>query len=273
MSDKTDIAVLPPKESALQVFTAPKGLDPYLQRVRQEIDAFTPDVSTKKGRDAVASIAYKVAKSKTALDKMGKELVAELKEKPRLVDAERKRMRDMLDEWKDEVRRPLTEWENAEQARIEKHREFIAKLSDTENLQWCESAVIRELISETRAIVIDDSLEEFEAEAHRAKDAKIKALTDALAITEKREAEQAELERLRKEQAEREEADRLERIRQEAIEAERVAAKKAANRAHQQKINREALADMESLGIESDQAKKLIGDIARGSIRHITVNY
>ena len=30
---------------------------------------------------------------------------------------------------------------------------------------------------------------------------------------------------------------------------------------------------MESLGIETEQAKKLIGDIARGSIRHITVNY
>jgi len=75
----TELALVPPKETALQVFQAANGLDPYLQQIRAEIDAFVPDVSTKKGRDAIASIAHKVARSKTALDNVGKELVAELR--------------------------------------------------------------------------------------------------------------------------------------------------------------------------------------------------
>lgn len=111
---KTEIAVLPPKENAIQVYTTEKGLDPYLAEVRKEIDGFVPDITTKKGRDAVASIAHKVARSKTALDNLGKELVSELKKKPALIDAERRRMRDLLDQWKEEVRQPLTEWEQAE---------------------------------------------------------------------------------------------------------------------------------------------------------------
>ena len=128
MSETTDIVLLPPKETALQVYSAPRGLDPYLQKIKAELDAFVPDVTTKKGRDAIASIAYKVAKGKTALDNIGKDLVAELKDVPKKIDAERKRMRDLLDLWKDEVRAPLTAWEEAEEARKLAHQGFIARI-------------------------------------------------------------------------------------------------------------------------------------------------
>lgn len=50
MSDNELIVI--PTETALQVFTTPAGLDPYLAQVRAEIDAFVPDLSSKKGRDA-----------------------------------------------------------------------------------------------------------------------------------------------------------------------------------------------------------------------------
>jgi hypothetical protein len=42
-------------------------------------------------------MAYKVARSKTALDDGGKKLVADLKQIPKKIDAERKRVRDPLD--------------------------------------------------------------------------------------------------------------------------------------------------------------------------------
>ena len=125
MSESTELALLPPKESALQVYSAPNGLDPYLARIKEELDAFVPDVSTKKGRDAIASMAYRVAKSKTALDNIGKDLVAELKDVPKKIDAERKRFRDLLDVWKDEVRKPLTEWDDVEAVREAKHKAGI----------------------------------------------------------------------------------------------------------------------------------------------------
>lgn len=69
MSAENQLVEVPAKETALQVYSAANGLDPFLAKIREEIDSFVPDVSTRKGREAIASIAYKVARSKTALDK------------------------------------------------------------------------------------------------------------------------------------------------------------------------------------------------------------
>lgn len=62
-------------------------------------------------------MAHKVARSKTYIDNAGKDLVAELKALPKQIDESRRVVRERLDALKDEVRRPLTEWE-AEQDRI-----------------------------------------------------------------------------------------------------------------------------------------------------------
>ncbi|EGT6367902.1 cell envelope biogenesis protein TolA, partial [Escherichia coli] len=52
--------------------------------------SFVPDITTAKGRKEIAYLAYKVAQTKTYLDGLGKDLVAELKEIPKLIDANRK---------------------------------------------------------------------------------------------------------------------------------------------------------------------------------------
>ena len=239
MTTDSQIAVVPPKETALQVYSATNGLDPYLQKIRDEIDGFTPDVSTKKGRDAIASIAYKVARSKTALDAVGKDLVAELKEVPKKIDAERKRMRDQLDAWQEEVRRPLTEWEEAEKARVERIKSQVARLADTETASM-SAKDIRESIANLEAHVIDARYEEFESEAHRVKAASLNYLRDALVAREKYEEEQAELERLRIEAAQREQKDREERIAREAAESERLAAEQRAQAERDAAARREA---------------------------------
>lgn len=87
MSANTQLAVVPPAETALAVYSKPNGLEPWLQQIRTKIDGFTPDISTRKGREAIASMAYAVARSKTALDDVGKKLVADLKEVPKKIDA------------------------------------------------------------------------------------------------------------------------------------------------------------------------------------------
>ena len=225
----TELALVPPKETALQVFQAANGLDPYLQQIRAEIDAFVPDVSTKKGRDAIASIAHKVARSKTALDNVGKDLVAELKEIPKKIDAERKRMRDTLDAWKDEVRAPLNAWEQAEADRVARHTDRIDWLRNRDD-QAAElsAAEIQGRITDTEAVEVGPEWEEFEAEAHRVKAATLTALQLALTKRQAYEAEQAELERLRAEAAQREQKDREERIAREAAEqAQREAEQRA----------------------------------------------
>lgn len=230
-TEATEVAVIP-RESALQVFQQDNGLDPYLQKIRDEIDGFVPDVSTKKGRDAIASIAHKVARSKTALDNVGKDLVAELKELPKKIDAERKRMRDTLDAWKDEVRKPLTDWEEAERARVDGHRasmdrlrQLIAALAD----ETVNSADIEGWIREAEEFD-PSALEEFAQDAEAVQDKALAALRDGLARRQRYEAEQAELAELRRKQAEQEQRERDERIAREAAEAAQRQAEEQARR-------------------------------------------
>lgn len=240
MSAQTELAIVPPKESALQVFKAPKGLDPYLQQIREKIDAFTPDVSTRKGRDAIASIAYSVARSKTALDNVGKELVAELKEIPKLIDVERKRMRDTLDAWQEEVRRLLTEWHAAEDARVDAHNDGIQRIKNMAVFAEPPTAAqVQQAIADLEQIEIGKSWEEFLPEAAQAKDQALASLRGQLAQRQAYEAEQAELARLRREAEERAEQDRIRQAQEAAVEQERQRV------AREQQAEREAAAKRE----------------------------
>jgi septal ring factor EnvC (AmiA/AmiB activator) len=251
MTAAQELAVVPPKETALQVFQQPNGLDPWLKQIRDEIDAFVPDVSTRKGREAIASVAHRVARSKTALDGVGKELVAELKEIPKKIDGERKRMRDTLDAWRDEVRAPLNEWEAAEEARKAKHQGAIEQINLRLECRDLDSTELRQNIEWLEGMAIDESWEEFEPEALRAKDKALTALREALAAREKYEAEQAELEELRRKQAEQEQRDREAAI---AREAEERAKREAEQRAQQE---REAAARRElELKLQAEQAER-----------------
>lgn len=243
MSESTDLIEIP-KANVLEVFSADKGLAPYMAKIRAEIDAFVPDVSTQSGRDAIASIAYKVARSKTALDAVGKDLVADLKELPKKIDASRKAMRDTLDAWKDEVRAPLTAWEQAEEARQQRHQQGIEwfRLRADENRDL-DAVELRVSIEAVTARTVDASWEEYEAEAHRVKARAMDALTQALVAREKHDAEQAELARLRAVEAAREQKEREERIAREAAEQA------------QREADARAQAEREAVNLREQEAK------------------
>lgn len=245
MSTENQLAIVPPKETALQVFQAANGLDPYLQQIRAEIDGFTPDVSTKKGRDAIASIAHKVARSKTALDNVGKELVADLKEIPKKIDAERKRMRDLLDAWKDEVRAPLNEWEQDEADRVAKHQANIDQINLRLECRDLDAAELAVNIEWLEGVVIGGYWEEFEAEAARAKDKALTALREALTIRQKHEAELAAIAKFQAEQAQREAEQRAQAERDAAEKREADAKAAAEQRELQLKLEAEQSARRE----------------------------
>lgn len=241
MSETTELIVLPPPESVRAVFTTPQGLEPYLQQIRAQLDTFEADVSTKKGREAIASTAYKIAKGKTALDNLGKALVDEMKREPAMVDAERKRMRDTMDRWKEEVRAPLTAWEEAEEARKAEHQACITRIQFFgQGFDGVDAATLKQRVEALEAIAIGEHLEEYEAEAHRAKAKALESITAALAAREKHEAEQAELANLRAEAAAREQKDREERIAREAAERAQREAEAKAQAEREAAIKREA---------------------------------
>jgi hypothetical protein len=250
MNATTELATVPPKETALAVYSAPNGLEPWLQKIRDEVLAFVPDTSTAKGRAAIASIAHKVAKSKVALDDAGKKLVAELKEVPKLIDAERKRVRETLEALQDQVRRPLNEWEEKEAARVAAHKAVIAHIENTDTAGM-SAALIGAKVQDLDSLEINQELEEFEADAHRAKAASLVILRKALADQEQYEAEQAELVRLRAEADAREQKEREQRIANEAAEKARIEADQKAQRERDEAAKREN--DLKLAAAESER--------------------
>lgn len=227
MSEAQELIVIP-KESAMQVFTTPGSIDPYLEQIKAAVSGIVHDLSTKKGRDAIASMAYKVAKSKTYLDGVGKELVDDLKKQPALIDATRKRAREYLDQLKDEVRRPLTEWE-AEQQRIQSvidSMDTAHKLEPDRTAEQIASAIAHLESVDLSSKGLGDRL----AEAEGAKAASLESLRAQHAKRKQYEDEQAELAELRRLQAERERQEREERIAREAAEKAQREAQEAAER-------------------------------------------
>ncbi|MCF5551924.1 hypothetical protein L6218_06230 [Pseudomonas syringae pv. syringae] len=232
MSTETQLVVVPPKETALAVFSTANGLEPWLQKVRLKVDEFQnsiPDLKTKKGRDAVASMAHQIAKSKTALEAVGKEISAQQKEIPKKIDAERKRVWDMLESWQKEVRKPLTDWEEANDKRIDAHNDGIQRIKDMAVFAETPSAAnVAQIIADLELVEINDSWEEFLAEAAQAKDRSLATLRSLLTDRTRHEAELAAIAQFIAEQAKREQEKRNAEIARQAVErAQREAEQKA----------------------------------------------
>ncbi|UQN37284.1 hypothetical protein MTR80_06155 [Alcaligenes aquatilis] len=241
MTEVLELTELPPAETALQIYQTPNGLDPYIERIRQEVTGHAPNLKTDKGRKEIASRAFKVRKIKTALDGLGKEQVDRLKEIPKLIDAERKRMRDELDALADEVRKPLTDWEEAEASRVALHRADLDGMAEqAREVGGLEVETLRQRIAIVESAVIGESWEEFEAEAHRVKAKALEILNVALAERQKYEAEQAELADLRRKQAEQEQKDREAEIARQAADKARADAEAKAQAERDAAAKREA---------------------------------
>ncbi|WP_242482750.1 hypothetical protein [Pseudomonas sp. TH10] len=213
---------MPPKETALAVYSSASGLDPWLTQIRAEVDNFLqvlPDLATDKGRKAFASMAHKIAKSKTALDAVGKELSAQQKEVPKRIDAERKRVWDKLELWQKEVRKPLDDWQEAEDRRVDLIKADIEKISDMAmQLDGVTSEDLEDRIKRVEAVAIADKWAEFQVDAALAKEKALTALYTALTNRKLYEADQAELAQRRADDEARAQREHEERIRQEAAE-------------------------------------------------------
>lgn len=206
------------------------GTDELYERIAQEVCSHVPDVSTKKGRDAIGSLALKISKSKTLIEKCGKELVAEQKAQIKVIDDDRISIVKKLDLLRNEVLAPRDAWEQAEKDRVEKHQANIRAIKNLhdERTPYQESIEIKSRIIELEGFEVDASFEEYEQEAKLAKLETLDKLRNALVDREKFEAESAELERLRKAEQERLQREHEERIAYEAAEKARLEAESKA---------------------------------------------
>lgn len=208
-------------ENAPVIYVA-GGLNQFLEAVKVEVTGEVPDLTTRKGRERIASLAAKVSKSKAAVEKPGRDYLKRLKEMPKVVEAELREFVNSMDALRDATRQPLTDWEKAEDARIDAHNDRLKWLRELPlDLAGTTSAHVQGLIEQAENVAIDDQWEEFKAEAASTKDLAIKALRAILAELQRYEAEQAELARLRKESEERAEQDRIRLAQEAAVERER----------------------------------------------------
>lgn len=258
MTEVLELTELPPAETALQIYQTPNGLDPYIERIRQEVTGHAPNLKTDKGRKEIASRAFKVRKIKAALDGLGKEQVDRLKEIPKLIDAERKRMRDELDALADEVRKPLTDWEEAEASRVALHRAALDGMAEqAREVGGLDVETLRQRIAIVESAVMGESWEEFEEEAHRVKAKALEILNTALTDRQKYEAEQAELAELRRKQAEQEQKDREAEIARQAAEKARTDAEAKAQAERDVAAQREADAKAAAERAERERAEAI----------------
>lgn len=240
------------ESNALTVFLADKGTQPYLDLVRQEIDNFEADVRTSKGKKAIITMAAKISKIKVAWDNLGKDEVAMLKEQPKIIDAERKRMRETLDAWKEEVRKPLIEFEEAEKKRVHHIQDRIALLS------YIPTAIlsisdIESLIAEKEGVNIDNSFAEFQKDAELEKLKTIDALRKRLVVLQERE----ENEKQRKLKALEEQREREKRLIKEAGERARIMEEEKSRQAIESAKRAELYAKHVAEEAESKAAKQI----------------
>ncbi|VIO73849.1 hypothetical protein [Bradyrhizobium ivorense] len=223
-------------------------IETIVSAIESQVRAEVYDVGTAEGRERIKSVAYKIARSKTTLDEIGKEHVADIKAKSAAIDKERKTLRDRLDALKDAVRKPVTDWEAAEANRVNEHERLLVDI--IESVRFASTVPSVNLIEQRLSAVKDiynRDWQEFQARAEGAAFEANAALETMLVAAKKAEAERVELEALRAEA----EALRAEKAAREAAEAEerRLAEQRAA-------AEREAAAAIEREKARAEQAKR-----------------
>ena len=259
-----EIQVLEQNSNAIvEAYKTEGGAQSLFDRIAEQARSVVPDLSTDKGRKAIASMARKVASSKTAFDAHGKELKEQYTVITSKIDADRKLFRDQCDALRDEIRKPLTDWENADKQRIIDIEIRINGLK--QQFGSSLSTDIQNDIDRIQAIEIDDSFMEFQDKAKLQKYETIELLSKLLTEAKESEAKQAELEALRIAEQERLQREHEDRIASEATEkATREAEEKArfeAERVQREKLEaeqREALlkAEKEAALLREEQLKQ-----------------
>ncbi len=276
---KTDIAVLVEQDPTI-VYTDPKKFDAFITQIRTELSALPVDLTTGVGRKEVASRAYKVSKAKTALEEAAKGLTEAARTTIAAVNESKKDIVQRLDELRDEIRKPLTDWEAAEEKRIEDCRKTIEWLKGAISTTIDDTAAtVAERLKEVEAVDVSEAVyaEMFPA-AESAKHMAVGALSATVARLAQAERDAAELAQLRADQAARDEADRHraeaaaeeERQRLAAEEAKRLeaeAAKRAADEAAAEEAARvareQAAADAARLAAEQAAERERAATEAR----------
>lgn len=280
------LASLPSVPAELEAaFIDDKFIDSLIKNIRTKASAVVGDLNTVKGRKVYISMAADVRSTKVMIDEAGKDLVAEMKKRPALVDASRRKVREALDELAVQIRKPVTDWE-AEQERLAAEKQMqdwhVQALSDNEafdkarterfeadhelallmNTQHDRDVADAKAEAERQRIAHEEELKrqaveqatlEAEATAQREREAAIQREADL-----KAQAALAEANRIAAEK--KAEQDRIDAANK--AEADRLAAAQQAEREKQEAIAAEQLKAKQKEDARLAEEKRIAGEAA-----------
>ena len=260
----TDVVTQVSENPALAILNEEK-FEAFYEKLKAEAAKVSGDVSTNKARDEVRSMAFKIAKTRAAIDQARLGLTEEWRTKTAQANTAGKAIKERLESLEEQVRKPLTDWEKAEADRVKAHTDLMTAITKAEFVGIEDTAEsVAERIEWLDSITLDRAIHLDQLEwMQRAKERACEKLTAQHVRLIREELERAELELLREKEAlrlaeveaEREraeaakaEAERLERLRQEAIEEAKREAEEARleqERKHQAELEavRQAEAD------------------------------
>lgn len=277
--ESTDLAVIDIKPEQAPVLYVPNGLEDYLNHIR-ELAKEVPDVTTKKGRDRIGSLARSVGVSKKAIENPGRAYLKHLKELVKPAEGELKRFVDECDDISKSILKPRVEWE-AEQERLKLEAERIAA-EEAYAVMWQEAhemdarliveraeKLAAEIeVAHEMALLMNDALDRAQADK-KAEDERLQKEHDDRIAAEavakvKRDAdlaaEQAERDRValavKAEQDKKDAIAKAEREKQEAISAEQRKAQEEADRIKREVQQKEDARLAEEKRIADEAAEK-----------------
>lgn len=241
-----------------------------MKAFRERYDGVVYDLDDPNQNRQARSDRLAIGKVISKLDKSHKELKAPLLEQVKIVDGERKRIKDSLLDIQGKIKVQIEQHEariEAEKQRVQALIDHITGLAEFDFEP--DSSLITAHLADLEAI--NPEAEEYaprQADATLAHRQVSRTLETILAARVKYEAEQAELERLRAEEEARKRAEHEERIRKEAAERERrIAEENARKQAEAAKRREQAIEEekrrAERRAKEVEEKRKAEAEAAR----------
>ena len=218
--------LLPP-ENALDVYR-PFYTD--LAKLKQSTSKLVFDYASKTGLKDAKSYVFTLRKSRKPMKDAHDNAKVEFLEVIKRIDSQYNELDAKLDEIIEIVDGPIKAAEAREAERVAGHQKVLDYIADFQADPSMPSSDIQKTLDTLAAVVVDESLEEFQADAQSIYAERLSALNSALAGSIKREAEEAELAALRAEKAARDQRDREEQIAKEAADKARAETEAAMER-------------------------------------------
>ncbi|HEN3655857.1 TPA: hypothetical protein U5E37_003852 [Yersinia enterocolitica] len=300
--ENTGLVVIDIKPEQAPVLYVPNGLEDYLNHIR-ELAKEVPDVTTKKGRERIGSLARTVGVSKKAIENPGRAYLKRLKEAVKPAEEELKRFVDACDDISKSILKPRVEWD-AEQERIaaanqmlEWHEEALemntavdkamaerfesdhemallmndafdrdakAKADEVERLRKAhEEFIAQQAAEKAKREVEEKAKRDIEAAEQRERDAK---------LAQERAEQTAKDAAAKAERDAKELAERVEREKQEAIAAEKLKAQQEAERVQREAKQKEDARLAEEKRVADEAAARAANEAHRKTVGTAVVN-